>query len=120
MRRLFVALSISLAMPAAAGEATAAGRYAAWQRCLADALARQPATSAHQAAVASALAGCRGRESAYLETLSASPLFDAGEIETTRASIRARATGTLMIAARERLDPVTTGSIAPRAGRARP
>ena len=111
MRCLFVVVSLTCAAPVLAGEASVADRYRAWQSCLNASIARQPAGLPHAGAVKAALAACGRSETAYLETLAASPLFGAGEIDAARDTIRSRAEGTLMIAARDRLDPVATGSI---------
>lgn len=122
MRYPFLVVTMLCAAPALADDPSSAVavRYGTWQRCLKASLQGQPSGLAHAAAVDRALAACGRSETAYLDTLAASPLFDAGEIDATRATIRARATGTLMIAARDRMDPVTTGSIGARQTQRRP
>ncbi len=94
MLRLPAAAAIALALSHAAAAETqspTANLHSAWQSCLRDAFSLKASLSSPSLAADAALRECRRSETAYLDTLSLSPLLDEEDVAKARPALVARA-----------------------------
>ena len=86
---LILAVTAPLAVRAEPGKA--ASGHAAWHECLRDAYALRASLTGEDLAADAALRACRGVETAYLASLSASPLLDDEDVARVRPALVLRA-----------------------------
>ncbi len=94
MLRPLAVAAVTLAITQAAAAETrspVANLHAAWQSCLRDAFSLKASLSSPSLAADAALRECRPSETAYLDTLSLSPLLDEEDVAKARPALVARA-----------------------------